>query len=355
MYILNYLYFAIITMLGLYYLYSSNHLLVHPYNKNLKLKLDGPEMFWVLTFSTGLFAFSAPAGLDLMAIRLLILELFCFIGLFVIKRKVIWTITIILYLLYILWLIIGLLYSPSPWYGIRVILKHLYPLAILLFSSAIVRDGEVFLKAALGSRFIAILSLFLVIFTFLDKIFPGVFWCATARAIHYITIVVFCLALFFYGPRNNKDLFLAFVFIIPCFIWIFRTSIVGTTLALTSFSIIKYKIKAIPFVAITGILFIVSIFTIPTLRDKMFFNPKSTSVEQLQSGGITKDDINSNGRFAMWDWSLDKFYKNKELTGTGTGSLQETFYSLRHPFGSIKICHNDYVQILCHCCPIKVG
>ena len=33
--------------------------------------------------------------------------------------------------------------------------------------------------------------------------------------------------------------------------------------------------------------------------------------------------------------------------GSGTGNLQEVFYSLKHPFGTIKICHNDYVQILC--------
>ena len=61
----------------------------------------------------------------------------------------------------------------------------------------------------------------------------------------------------------------------------------------------------------------------------------------------TKDNINSNGRFAMWEWSLNKFYHGHELSGSGTGNLQETFYSLRHPFGTIRIVHNDYVQILC--------
>ena len=31
-----------------------------------KMVMDGPEMFWVLTFSTGLLALSAPGALDLM-------------------------------------------------------------------------------------------------------------------------------------------------------------------------------------------------------------------------------------------------------------------------------------------------
>ena len=79
----------------------------------------------------------------------------------------------------------------------------------------------------------------------------------------------------------------------------------------------------------------------------MFYDGKGKNIEEVQNGNISTDDINSNGRFAMWEWSLNKFYRNKELIGTGTGNLQETFYALRHPFGSIRICHNDYVQILC--------
>ena len=79
----------------------------------------------------------------------------------------------------------------------------------------------------------------------------------------------------------------------------------------------------------------------------MFFDSKGKNIEQLQSGEISMDDINSNGRFAIWEWCLNQFYEGKELMGRGTGTLQETFYSLHHPFGNIKICHNDYVQILC--------
>ena len=79
----------------------------------------------------------------------------------------------------------------------------------------------------------------------------------------------------------------------------------------------------------------------------MFFDDNGKNIEQLNAGKISMDDINSNGRFAMWEWSLNKFFYGKELTGAGTGNLQETFYALRHPFAPIRICHNDYVQILC--------
>ena len=49
----------------------------------------------------------------------------------------------------------------------------------------------------------------------------------------------------------------------------------------------------------------------------------------------------------MWEWSLNKFYNDNEIIGAGTGNLQNIFYNSQHPFLPIKICHNDYVQILC--------
>ena len=146
MYLLNYIYFLIITLLGLKFLTMKRGVMVNPLNREQKMVMDGPEMFWVLTFSTGLLALSAPGALDLMAIRLMVLEVFCIVGLFICKRSPQWSPAIVFYLLYIVWLVIGLSYSPAPGYGFRVILKYLYPLLIMLFASAAVRDKEVFSK-----------------------------------------------------------------------------------------------------------------------------------------------------------------------------------------------------------------
>lgn len=347
MYLLNYIYFLILTGLGAKFLFQSYSKVKHPLNKKQYLMFDGPELFWVLTFSTGLLAFSAPGKLDLMAIRLMVLELFCLIGLFVVKRKPIWSIATICYLTYILWTLIGIVYSPSPTYGFRVILKYIYPLLIMLFASAVVRNEEVFLKAGLGVRSIAVLSIVLSFIPFTGKLFPGVFWYATAKAIHYIVICIFSLALFYHGGKDKRDLVFAILFIFPCVFWVFRTSIMGTTLALMVFFFFKYRLKSLPTIFGVLVLFIVAIFFIPSIKEKMFFDKNKANTNQLRSGKISMDDINSNGRFAMWEWSLKKFFDKKETIGTGTGNLQETFYALKHPFGSIRICHNDYIQILC--------
>lgn len=347
MYILNYLYFIIITVFGLKFLFQKYGKVRNPLNKKQKLLFDGPELFWVLTFSTGLLAFSAPGTLDLMAIRLLVLEIFCLTGIFIVKRSPIWSPAMIFYLIYMLWLIIGLSYTPSQSYGIRVILKYLYPFIVMLFASAAVRHKEVFLKAGLGARTVAIVSIIISFTPYLERVaFLGVIWTGTARSINYISICVFSLALFYHAGRKKKDLYLAILFVIPCILWVFRTSIMGTGMALMTFFFFKYKTKSLPIILGILLLFIAAIFTIPSIKEKMFFSDEGKSISQLQEGKISMVDINTNGRFAMWEVLLNKFYKNKEIIGSGTGNTQKFFYS-NFAFGGIKVSHNDYVQILC--------
>ena len=54
----------------------------------------------------------------------------------------------------------------------------------------------------------------------------------------------------------------------------------------------------------------------------MFKDEKNVNIEQLKHGEISKDDINSNARFAMWEHLQKLFYNNNKLMGSGTGSIQ---------------------------------
>lgn len=346
MYLLNYLYFLIITLLGLKFLTMKRGVMTNPLNREQKMVMDGPEMFWVLTFSTGLLAFSAPGVLDLMAIRLMVLEVFCLVGLFICKRSPQWSPAIIFYLIYIIWLVIGLSYTPAPGYGFRVILKYLYPLLIMLFASTAVRDKEVFLKAGIGARIVALISIGVSFIPYIGLLFPGVFWYAPAKAINNISMCVFSLALFYYTQEKKKNLLLCILFMLPCILWVFRTSIMGTTLALMTFFFFKYKLKSLPVIAGIMLVAVVAVFTIPSLKEKMFKDSKNVSIEQFQQGELSKDDIESNARFAMWEHLENRFYDGKELTGSGIGSVQNYMYS-NFVFGGLKVPHNDYVQMAC--------
>lgn len=345
MYFLNYIYFIIISFLGLKFLTQKQVLLKSPLNTEQTMVLTGPEMFWVLTFSTGLLAFSAPGTIDLMAIRLLVLEIFCILGLFIVKNSPVFSFSSVAYIIYIIWLIIGLSYSPAPDYGFRVILKYLYPLLLMLLGSAIVRDKEVFLKAGLWARITAVISICVFFIPYVSRVFPGVFWYGTASAINYISMCIFSLALFFYTDEKRKNLIYTILFMLPCMIWVFRTSIMGSMVSLMMFFFIRYRIKSIPYILSIVILGITAVFTIPSLKEKMF-NSDNVTIENLQSGDLSKDDINSNTRFAMWDDLEHRFYDGKEILGSGTGSVQNYMYN-NFVFGGLTVPHSDYVQMKC--------
>lgn len=348
MYLLNYLYFLIITYYGIRFLFQPTGIMKSPLNKEQSMLLEGPEMFWILTFSTGLLAFSAPGALDLMAVRLMVLEILCFFGLFGAKGRAIWTLPFILYAIYLIWITIGIFYSPAPGYGFRVLLKYCYPLLLALFASSVVRDKEVFLKAGIGARWVAIAT---VISSFVPVVesllFPGVIWFVTARALNYITICTFSLALFYYTNEKKKNLLLFVLFMLPCVLWVFRTSIMGTIIAISTFFFFKYKFKSLPIIFGIFILSVIAVFTIPSLREKMFKKNADVSIEQFQEGEVTTDNINSNARFSMWEHLMDKFYHNgHETIGSGTGSVQNYMYN-NFIYGGLKVPHSDFVQMLC--------
>ena len=342
---LNLIWFLILSYWSYKFLMMPYKEVAHPLDKKQKVIFEGPELFLVLMMATGLLSLSAPIGLDLSAIRLFALEAFCLIGLYKARHKPIWSATSVLYLLCLVWMCVGIFYTPSMGFGIRVTLKFLYALLVILFSSAVVRDGEVFLKAGLWARWMAMFTILLV-FTGLARFFPGTIWYGTALAINYIVMCMFSLAMYYYGGRKKRDLWLAMLFVIPCILWVFRTSIMGTALAFMMFMFFRYKLRSLPFIGGILILFVVAVFTIPSVKEKMFAGEDKTLAD-FQAGEVSMDDVDSNGRFAMWEWSFDTYYKGREFTGSGTGNLQRAFYALEHGIGTIKIVHNDYVQILC--------
>jgi len=347
MYLLNYLYFLIITYLGIKFLYSGGEIVKSPFDKTVQMRLSGPEMFWCLTFSTGLLAFSAPGALDLMAVRLMVLEVLCVLGLFVTKDKPIWSYPLIIYVIYLIWISIGCFYSPAPFYGCRVILKYLYPLLLCLFASAVVRDKEIFLKSSLWARLVALISIIFAFVPFIGKLIPGVFWYGTARAINYISIMILSLGLFYFTNEKKKNLIYTIIFLLPCFLWVFRTSIMGSLVAIMAFYFIKYRVKSLPIIFGILTLGIVAVFTIPSLRAKMFKeDAKGISIENFQEGKVGMEQVNTNARKAMWEHLEERFYKDNKAIGSGTGSVQNYMYN-NFIFGGLKVPHSDFVQMKC--------
>lgn len=343
---LNIIYFLIITIYGYRFLQSDGKIIKGTLNSEQLFHYSGTELFWCLTFSTGLLAFSANVGLDLMAIRLLVLELFCIIGISIAKNRAIISLPLKIYIIFLLWMVVGLFYAPSPIYGIRTILKYLYPLLLCMFASATVRDSEVFLKSSLLARTIGIISLVLVFMPLFNHIFPGVFWYGTARAINYISIMIFSLGMFYFTNKKKQNLFYTILFCLPCLIWVFRTSIAGSLIAVMAFYFIKYKLKSLPIIIGVIVLGVVAVFTIPSVKQKMFYDD-SVTFEDFRQGKISEDNVNTNYRAYMWEVLQNKFYEPHKIIGSGTGTAQWYMYTHSEDFGGLKIIHSDFIQQKC--------
>lgn len=344
---LNIIYFLILTGLGYKYLYSDGKVVKGALNPNMTFQYSGIEIFWCLTFATGVLAMSANVGFDLMAIRLLVLEIFCIIGMTMAINRPVVNLPMKIYIAYLLWIFIGLFYSPSAMYGIRVILKYIYPLLLCLFASAAVRDSEVFFKSSKWARTVGYVTIIISFIPYVERyLFPGLIWYATARAINYISIMIFSLGMFYFSDQKKKNLLFTLLFLAPCLIWVFRTSIMGSLVAIMAFYLIKYKTKAVPIIAGIFILGVVAVFTIPSIKEKMFYDDTVT-IEDFKEGKISEDNINTNYRAYMWEILQNKFYVDHEIAGSGTGAVQNEMYNNSKDYGGLMVPHSDFIQQKC--------
>ena len=243
-------------------------------------------------------------------------------------------------------MIIGLSYSPSYNYGIREILKYLFPFLVVLCASAVVKEEEVYFKAIYGAVTIGIISLIFEFIPFIGKLLPGFWWYGTGVAVNYISLSVICLTLSYFTKSRTKFAIFTILFILPCFIWVFRTSIMGTFAAVSAFYFIKYQIKSLPIIFSLFIVGAVLVFTIPSLHEKMFKKESKRTLADLQNNKISDEDISTNGREIIWEHLTSTLYKNNKLSGSGTGAVQQELYTTIVA-GGVNAAHGDYVQILC--------
>ena len=343
---LNIVFFIILVFFMGLFLLTDGRIVKNPLDRSQKVLLTGPEMYWVVVFSTGLLAFSYDLGIDLMAIRLLIIMVLCCVGFGIVKDSPILSKPLIIYLVYLAWLFVGCFYTLSVPFGIRTMLKYAFPLIFCLFASAAIDNFVTAIKSAIAARWVAVACVIITFIPFLYTLFDNVIWYITARVIHFISMMVFSLAMFFFTKEKKLNLFLFILFLLPCFVLLLRTSILGSVAAIVAFSFIRWKLKSLPVILGVVILGVISVFAIPSLRNKMFFDNK-TSIEEFRAGKIDMSDVNTNYRAYMWDRLENNLYRDHELLGSGTGSTQYFMQANPRMFANLAASHSDFVQMRC--------
>lgn len=340
--IICYIAFIIITFRAVQLLFTKSGMIASPINKNQIIRCSGLELLLIFIFTTGLMGI-----MPVLSIRLAILEVLCIAGLFMSAYKPSFSFPIILFIIFIFWTIIGLSYTPNIGYGIRMILKYLYPLLIALFASSIVRNKEIFLKSMINVRWMAMLSFIIMSIPAIASIIGALFWNQAPLATNYITIAIFSLALTYFSNEKRKNLFWFIFFCLPCFIWVFRTDIMGLMIALCAFFAIMYKMKSIPIIVLLAGLSVASIFLIPSVKEKMYFRPDEVTFADFITNNVDEDNINTSGRKYVWEDCSDWFFKGHEITGSGTGRVQTYFYEEAENWRKGGQLHNDFLVMMC--------
>lgn len=352
---INLLIFLVLHAMLFIYMFRYSARLKNPLNSNNYLMLEGTEMSMILLLATGTLALSssggghgAGGGFNLQAIRLLVLEITLLFLFFVSSHKPKWGIGTILYLIYMLWLLYSMTYSNAGQYGWRYILKYLYPFLLMLGTSAVVRDEEVFLGACVWIRRVAIITLlghFPIIGLIIGKITFSIFWYATALTIHYVTVACISLALYFNYGKDWKDLVLGIAFFFPTIINVHRTGLLAIFVGVAVFCFLKFTWKSLPYIFGVLAIGLAIVFYVPSFHDKMFWKDTENelTIQDLREGNISEDDIRNNGRKATWEMLKSEFYYGHELKGSGIGSVQKLLYDLP----GVKQAHGDYIQMKC--------
>lgn len=313
-----------------------------PYDKRQLMACSGTEMMLVFIFATGVMGI-----IPLLSVRLALLEVLCVMGILYSKRQPIYSVPVVLYFVFMAWTLIGLTYTPMPGYGVRMMLKYIYPLLVALLTSAVVRDGEIFLKSMTVARRVAIASAVIASIPILRALFGQIFWNRAALATHYITMAVFSLGLYYFSNERRRNLLWFIAFCLPCVLWVFRTDIMGTMIALSAFFVIKYRLKSLPILVVLACLSVASIFCIPSVKEKMYFRPDEVTVMDFLTNNVDENNINTSGREKGWEDVQRWFYEPSKAVGSGTGRVQTWFYEEAVGWQRGGQLHGDFIILMC--------
>ncbi|WP_158837708.1 O-antigen ligase family protein [Polaribacter sp. L3A8] len=343
---LSLLAFLLIIIYGFEYAFMGKTYAVSTtWNKRIKFKVNAQQRFVLLLLATAIVQAGAFSALLLLVWMGLLIGILFRYGIQMFSSPM-----LKIYALYLCWLLFSLVLTSEKGYGFRVLAKYLFPFLVVLVVSS-VKITDIFFIKALKVSFIAgvIINSCIVSMKILPiyAIYNPILWWQPA----VIDVNPFFIAsglLLYKFSKKKQILFAILLFISIPIVESVRTGLIGIGVFFLAVSFFKYKLKALPVFVLIVASFIASILFVPTVRNKMFRHTFNSAEEVINmSSNLSPDSIDSNGRFAMWEWSLNTFYEGNKFMGAGIGQMQARFYSGNHPFGIIKIAHNDYLQIIC--------
>lgn len=257
-----------------------------------------------------------------------------------------------LFLLFLIWCFANTIRNHDIGIGFRVLLKFSFPVCILLLGHSISMSAleyrQVFRKLAIAAGLVLLLHVsYKGMFGAHDRSYHWTVFAIPAVFSDYSAIVASFLLVCWWLCHKFRYIVLFSLAALSPIVFAVRTGILAVAAGATVYVMTVYRVRALPFVAVAYLATCLAIFAIPGIRDHMFVNPGQVDVSSaiVRPQQIDFDNINSSGRFYIWEDALRRFWLPYPMVGSGTGVSQTVLYATAPD--KAKVVHSGYVRILC--------
>lgn len=328
--------------------YSSGRLKVanHPFEENKKIGINVNLQFLIFSILTAM-VFLGPLSLVKYAYWITVLLILYFTKLNIRFGGIVNS-----YLIFLTYCIFSLLFlSDDTFAGLMMLIKYTLPLLYLWLAYTAINDSDdlaYFMKQTTISMCVYALIIggfsakFLgPLYGFLNYGTGGLFVSYAPLADYFSSLIVVPICVYLI-TKKSIWLWATLWIILSTVLEVVRTGLGGITLAVSLLLLTIYRIKAIPWIATVLFMAVITVFSLPAIREKMFEDEK-VEMRSISSNDINFNTINSHGREELWERNMNQFYYPNQITGAGIGA-SSGFLKKQN---GLKLLHSDYVQMLC--------
>ena len=259
-----------------------------------------------------------------------------------------------MYSIFFLWLCYTMTYTTVLRDGMMLLIKYSLPMLFLWLGYSAIhneKDLIIFLKvvnvaACIYCLFIGGQGCKLMPWLYFGPI--GGLFIKYGGFADYLTSIFIVPILLYWLTKEKKYILCALWMVLSTVLESVRTGMGGMVLVFAVALLLKNKVKAIPGLLVAGGLFLGVVLFVPEVNEKFFGDDAGTvsATDIVQGDAMSMENINTNGRTAMWEMILEECYSGNEIIGAGLGESMRFLKDWSKRTNGPAIMHNDYVQII---------
>jgi hypothetical protein len=317
-----------------------------------------PERFSLFLLASCVLSFGSETdGLGTLA-NLSALWLLCLIALSLLaigrfgRGGLSWSPAEICYALFLGWCVLESLRAADLSYALRAFLRLSFPFLSMYLARRSIQ-AEATAEQLLGYQLrmtcaSGLICCGMIVLPALFGLIVQIIWFGAVFFDHAAIVSMLALAVWS-RRRDLKSLLVALFLVALCIRAVNRTTMMALTVGASIFCLLEFRKLAVLLLPALYTALLAVLLLVPAFRDKMFYAPDKVDGSALSNGELDSKQINNNGRFAMWDTVLSRFFKPSPLMGSGLGSTQAWFYSgaaKEAGCGDLRVEHSEYVRLL---------